>query len=397
MQLPNTVGKIRVLVLSDYYLPGFKSGGPLRTISNMAEWMREECVFFIYTRDRDATDKRPYPGIRVDDWNDRGPAKVFYASPRAGSLHGLRSQVRRIAPDVVYLNSFFSTQTIWFLVLRRLHLIPQLPVVIAPRGELSPGALRLKSFKKSCYLRLARWTGLYRGLRWQASADLEAREILAAISTARDMHVAPDLTPVPEQQPKIAPTPIKEPGALRLVFCSRVAEKKNPHFLLPLLARMNGAVDWNIYGPLRDPIYWARCEGAIARLPANVTVRYLGELTHEEVAPALVQHHFFVLPTLSENFGHAIIEALVAGCPVLISDQTPWHDVPSAGAGWVLPVDDPAAWEVALREALAMDETAYREMSARACEYGRRHFAAPPVSASVALFREPFDSAGAER
>ena len=45
------------------------------------------------------------------------------------------------------------------------------------------------------------------------------------------------------------------------------------------------------------------------------------------VHQTLSDYHLFFLPTLGENFGHAIFEALSVGVPVLISDQTPWTDV----------------------------------------------------------------------
>jgi glycosyltransferase involved in cell wall biosynthesis len=45
------------------------------------------------------------------------------------------------------------------------------------------------------------------------------------------------------------------------------------------------------------------------------------------------------LPTLNENFGHAIVEALGAGCPVLISDQTAWRHLEQSGGGWDVPLD----------------------------------------------------------
>ncbi len=50
-------------------------------------------------------------------------------------------------------------------------------------------------------------------------------------------------------------------------------------------------------------------------------------------------HDLFFLPTLGENFGHVIYEALSAGLPVLLSDQTPWGQVNAQGAGWCFPLD----------------------------------------------------------
>ena len=48
--------------------------------------------------------------------------------------------------------------------------------------------------------------------------------------------------------------------------------------------------------------------------------------------------HLFVLPTEGENFGHAIFEALAVGCPILISDQTPWRKLSEKKAGIDLPL-----------------------------------------------------------
>ena len=44
----------------------------------------------------------------------------------------------------------------------------------------------------------------------------------------------------------------------------------------------------------------------------------------------------FVLPTKTENFGHAIYESMACGLPVLISDKTPWHNLEKNKAGFDL-------------------------------------------------------------
>ncbi len=86
--------------------------------------------------------------------------------------------VRTTPCDVIYLNGFFDpsfTQPV--LINRRLGRFRGIPVVIAPRGEFSEGALRIKRFKKAAYIRLATALDLYSGLLWQASSTFEARDI----------------------------------------------------------------------------------------------------------------------------------------------------------------------------------------------------------------------------
>ena len=81
-------------------------------------------------------------------------------------------------------------------------------------------------------------------------------------------------------------------------------------------------------------------------------------------------YHLFFFPTLGENFGHVIIEALVAGCPILISDQTPWRNLETAGVGWDIPLDQPEKFTELLQQCVDMDNASMQEFSARAMEYG---------------------------
>jgi glycosyltransferase involved in cell wall biosynthesis len=77
------------------------------------------------------------------------------------------------------------------------------------------------------------------------------------------------------------------------------------------------------------------------------------------------------MPSDFENFGNAIVEAMMAGLPVITTTGTPWKELPVAGAGWwVEPTVD--AMTVALREALALPEETRREMGRQALTYSAR-------------------------
>ena len=138
----------RILVLIDHYLPGDKFGGPVRSVANMVDGLGDFFSFWIVTQDCDYLDSRPYCGISVNTWNQVGRSMVYYTSPGSFSCGKLKQIIAEVGPEVIYLNSLFSTDSIRFLGWRRLGLLPDTPVVLAPRGELSPGALQLKWFKK---------------------------------------------------------------------------------------------------------------------------------------------------------------------------------------------------------------------------------------------------------
>jgi glycosyltransferase involved in cell wall biosynthesis len=81
----------------------------------------------------------------------------------------------------------------------------------------------------------------------------------------------------------------------------------------------------------------------------------------------LTQQDLFLFPTRGESFGHVIHEALRAGLPVLISDQTPWRRLEEQGVGWDLPLGDLSAFSRRIEEVAGWSDTARRMWSARAC------------------------------
>lgn len=348
-----------VLVFVAYYLPGYKSGGPVRTISNMVARLGDRFDFRIVTSDRDATESVPYSSIAIDEWNSVGNAQVFYASPRHRSLAKITKLIARTPHDVLYLNSFFNfTFTVRPLLARKLGLIERRPTILAPRGEFSSGALALKSGKKKMYLGVAKSFGLYSDLTWHASSELEANDIRAVMGVdAQRFAVAPNLSVVATDKARNFPGTGQSLGRLRVCFVSRISPKKNLDFALQVLKRASVDVELDIFGVIDDERYWSRCRQLISQMPTRVVVRYCGVVDHETVLSILPQYDLFILPTLGENFGHAIFESLAAGTPVLISDTTPWRDLQRAGVGWDFSLSEMDAFVGAVNELARVDPT----------------------------------------
>lgn len=356
--------RIVVLIFVNYYLPGYRGGGPARTIANMVASLGDEFAFRIITMDRDFGDNCPYNSVKVDAWNQVGHAQVFYASPSARSLVHMARLIRETPHDILYLNSFFNTVfTIKPLIARKLRLVPRKPVVLAPRGEFSAGALQIKRWKKAPFMRLVRWLGVFDNIFWHASTSFECADIERAmqinrayINLARNIAIARETEEQSSTSQSIeCKSQVREGGVLSVCFLSRIAPMKNLDFALKVLALIKTPTQFHIYGPKEMPAYWAECEALIGQLPHNVQVFYRGSVENDQVCATLSKHDLFFVPSRGENFGHVFVEALSAGLPILVSDQTPWRDLKMKQVGWDIPLAQPDQFVRAIEEAAACD------------------------------------------
>lgn len=375
--------RLRILIVAEHFLPGFRAGGPIRSIKHLLEWLGAEHDFWIFTRDHDAEVEEPYD-VATDRWSEVAGARVYYASRARASVEGLSAVARELAPDVIYLNSFFAPLAKSWLWRRRFGAPERAALLLAPRGEFDAGALALKSLKKKLYFAAARGARLCHGLKFHATNESEAAAIRRLWPKCAGAHVAPNL-PSRTRTAAAAVFAPKSPGAVRLVFCSRVTPKKNLLYLVEALGRVRGRVELAVVGPLEGPAYVERVQVAAEQLPENVTLTWHGGVPTDAVERMLREHHVFVLPTLGENHGHSIVEAWMAGLPTMVSDQTPWHDL--GHAGWTIPLADSDAWVRALQDCVDLSAAEYERKKAAAFARAEALRQAPPLSAWREMLR----------
>lgn len=351
-----------LLVFSDWYFPGYKAGGPIQSCVNLVRFLADQYDFYVICSDRDLGEAAPYPSVQVNAWNT-GPAGelVWYAPAEHLTARFIREILINLKPQAVYFNSMFSVRLtlLPLYVLSKINTKPL--IVLAPRGMLQAGALQLKATKKKLFLQAFRWLGWHKFIRFQATDQQELEDIKKHFPGAMAL-LAENIPHRLQHQFPAAP---KEPGVLKLVFISRIHPKKNLHFFLELLAGFTNpaTLQLGIYGDADEPSYLNQCKALADKLPANQQVKFHGPINNKEVFSVLSGYHAFVLPSLGENFGHAIFEALESGKPVLISNHTPWQQLAEQKAGWDIPLDQKDRYWKALDQLAAMDQTIYTEWS----------------------------------
>jgi glycosyltransferase involved in cell wall biosynthesis len=379
---------MRIAILIDWYLPGYRAGGPIQSVHHLVQALRDEYAFFILTTDHDHGSAAPYGEVSSDRWVRRPDgSQVYYFSETGLTRAKLFALLDEGQFDWIYLQSMYSQPfarwPLQWYQRRRSHT----QLLLAPRGMLQAGAMQQGYWKKRLYLLALHWLGLMRGVVFQATDAQEVADIRHYFGARAPVRLASNL---PRQTETNWQPLSKTPGQVRWVFSSRIHPKKNLPHLLCLMPQLQGNIQLDLFGAIEGETHRAELEKLIAALPSGQEVRFMGTRPPAELLAALSDYHFAVLPTRGENFGHAIFEAMLAGLPVIISDQTPWRDLSHRQLGWDLPLAQKPTWLDALQQSIDMDDATYRRWSQSAWQFARQYQADHDLIAqSRALFHTP--------
>lgn len=323
---------MKILIFMSGFFPGKKYGGPPISVDNFCNLMKNDDVYIV-TSDHDLGESNRYSEIN-DGWNDRGNCKVLYLSDKNYNISSAKNIVSQIKPDVLYLQSLFSKQTLFGLICSKKYGIKTL---LAPRGELNQGAFK-KKYKKIPYIKFLKLSGLLKNVSLQVTSDSERLSSEKILKIPRErIYKVENVPTIPN---KVYVHEKKISGTGKFIFLSRIHPKKNLIGALDYLKNVSGDVIFDIYGPIEDKQYREKCEEKIKDFPKNIKVKYCGIIDHNDIHETFSKYDSFLFPTFSENYGHVIAESLLAGTPVIISDQTPWTDINSTKAGWAIPLYD---------------------------------------------------------
>lgn len=319
---------MKILIPTYGYFPAQNYGGPPVSISNIVNLLHEKHEFYIVTSDHDLKSSERLEGIK-SGWNTVSHAHVLYLSDDQHNKKEYERILNELKPDLVYLNTLFNACIVLpFLYLSKKY---HIKVLLAPRGEVNNGALDAK-YKKIPYIWFVK--SLFPSIYFQSTCDEESDCIKKYLcKDSRRIVELKNIPTFPEKEIKH----LRDKNFLKIVFISRISPKKNLDFALECLNEIKDKqILFDIYGPVEDKEYWNRCMRISENTKSNLTINYKGRIKHDDIFNVFSCYDLFFFPTMSENYGHVIAEALFSGVPVLISDQTPWTDVNKNGAGAAL-------------------------------------------------------------
>lgn len=358
----------KVLIANGGYYPAKNYGGPVVSIDNICSLLKDEFTFYIICSDHELGETIKLEGIS-DGWTERSNCYVKYLDESKINENILLQIVRELDPSIIYINSLFDAK--WTLPLLKIAYTNSCKVLLAPRGQICENAFS-KKYKKLPYIWYLRAKHYLDDIRFQATSDEEVLCIKKYLNGTDDrIHYLTNLPSVPAHKLEY---PKKQIGEAKFIFFSRITRKKNLHTAIDYFFNVTGNAIFDIYGPIESQEYWDSCQKQIQLLPSNVKVNYCGTIDHENVFDVLSKYDAFLFPTLSENFGHVISEALFAGCPAIISNTTPWLGLEQSGAGWDIDLADKSSFVNAINTVIQYDEKSEIEAREKAQGHAYKTF-----------------------
>lgn len=287
--------------------------------------------------------------------------EVYYVSKKKQSFNLIQNVVKYSNPDIIFINGIYS----WYFNLVPLLFCKVSRKVVSARGMLHPGALTQKKIKKYIYLTLWKILRLNRCCDFHATNREEKKYIQNTFGKKANVFIAQNFPTILLMQQGLQ----KKEGTLKLVSIALISEMKNHLLVLKALMNCDCSINYSIYGPIKDQTYWNSCIEQIKQLPKNMTVNYHGDIPPHQIEQALALSHVFILPSKSENFGHAIYEALSCGKPVITSMATPWNNLRSSKAGINVTPENPMELSAAIKYFAAMGNDEFTQWTYGANKY----------------------------
>ncbi|MEM1088972.1 MAG: glycosyltransferase [Pseudomonadota bacterium] len=368
-------------------------GGPSAAVAPMISALREADVdsALLTTNDNGPANS----DIPLGDWFEYQDVPVL-AFPR--NLKGMRWYDEHIvAPgaldwlrengaqwDLVHVHAVFSYLSSQAMRWARLA---SRPYLCRPLGQLCLWSLGQKSTRKRVYLRLLEKANLEAADRVHFTSRQEQLECQQAGLSVRGLVVPHGINlPVvrsPETDHKcVEPKASNDAEAMKsILFLGRLDRKKGLERLLAafsqVAASLPGAV-LTVAGS-GDASYVTNLRTRADELELGDRVRFVGWVQGAEKHALLESADLFVLPSYSENFGVAVLEALSYGLPVLVSEAVALAaEVDEAGAGLVVSGSEPSIADGLLK--LGKDFGLRRRMSSAGRQLAGERFSWPGVA-----------------
>jgi glycosyltransferase involved in cell wall biosynthesis len=342
------MSSLRIVYACPFFDPAFQFGGPVTQLSTMCRTLaqRGHAVQVV------TTDVGVTPDVERDRWLEKDGYRVYYArSSRLGRVPPYYNW--RVRPaleqalsraDVLDMQSMFTHLN---HVARQAAARQRVPFVVTPRQALAPVYLQHKRWEKRVFLRLWERRLLRDASAVHALHEYEAQQIAKQAPTLDKTFIIPNACGLAGRQQWPSADAFRTQLALSartplVLFMGRLHVLKG----LDLLCRAFVEVIRQV--PDAVLVLAGHDEGGSRLVRAEApgllergAIRLVGQLQGELKLSALRAAHVFTLTSRSEGIPNAVLEALSAGAPCVITEECHIPAVAERGAGRVVKLDSP--------------------------------------------------------
>jgi glycosyltransferase involved in cell wall biosynthesis len=325
--------KTKILIDIDWYRPAHKAGGPITSIENLVDLLGDEphLEFYVVCGVFDYGEQEPLD-VPQETWVKVGKAQVQYWHPKQLGWKQWMHIYQTLQPDIIHTQGLWSPKfsILPLLVAQRYK---KAKIVVSPRGMLTPQALKQKGAMKAGVSFVLKALRAYKNVVFHSTNDQETDEIRLFVNQAKILqmpNVPRNLGGVIKQTKRQ-----KKPNELHWLFVGRISPEKNPLLLLEALHLLDIPTKGYFIGGCQSEAYRQQFEEKIKGLPKQHQVEYVGEKSLKEITEFLGDADVSINTSISENFGHAMAEALSAGVPIIVGPNTPWQNLSEDKSGVV--------------------------------------------------------------
>lgn len=240
--------------------------------------------------------------------------------------------------DIVNIHGFFNYPV--SVAARHAHRAG-VPYVLRTCGMLDPGCLAKRRLGKTAFLKLYGDRMLSRAAAISSTSEQEAEVSYKKHGPARRVVIplgVPEADRVHEEGPAL---PLPD-GKKIVLYLSRLDPIKGLDLLLPAVSHLKQKRSdfFLVIAGGGDAKYEGRIRSEVRRLGLSDDVLLAGPVEGWRKWKLLEEADCFILPSYHENFGVSALEAMAAGCPVVVSNRVGIHaEIAAARAGAVVKCD----------------------------------------------------------
>jgi len=326
--------KLNILHISASYIPAYIYGGPTMSVSQLAENLvhyGKQNVSVYTTTANGKTELEIIPniihlinGVKVTYFK-RITKDHSHFSPKL--YIALWQNIRQF--DIIHLHAWWHLVSIFAGLI---CIVKNKKFILSPRGTLSNYSFNNRSslLKKSLHFLVGKF--ILNKAHFLLTSKNEEESINKLLEKKVGTHILPNF--VKRRAPTLQ-LKLPELSTLKILFLSRIEEKKGIEILLTALKNFNYPYILSLAG-YGEEEYISQLKKLSIKTGVDAYCTWLGQISTENKFDLYNQHHLLVLPSHNENFANVVIESLSVGTAVIISPEVGLADyVLKNKLGWV--------------------------------------------------------------